>query len=101
MGVSVGSKDWLLRCLPDLDPGPSPQCGVDQGLIGRTGCLASRTGPIHVSLKHQLRSLPGDFSGLHVLCIKYVGFKIIDPTVDIGFDIATEYAEACRLSGTS
>ncbi len=48
------------------------------------------------SIKHQLRSLPGDFSGLHLLCLEYVGFKIIDPTVDIGFDIAAEYAEACR-----
>ena len=51
------------------------------------------------STKYQLRSLPGDFTGLHLLCIEYVGFKIIDPTVDIGFDIYAEYAEACRLHG--
>jgi Flp pilus assembly protein TadD len=51
------------------------------------------------SKKYQLRSLPGDFTGLHLLCIEYVGFKIIDPTVDIGFDIAAEYAEACRMHG--
>jgi len=50
------------------------------------------------SIKHRLHSLPGDFTGLHLLCLEYVGFKIIDPTVDIGFDIAAEYAEACRLS---
>jgi tetratricopeptide (TPR) repeat protein len=49
------------------------------------------------SKNYQLRSLPGDFTGLHLLCLEYVGFKIIDPTVDIGFDIAAEYAEACRL----
>jgi tetratricopeptide (TPR) repeat protein len=51
------------------------------------------------STKYQLRSLPGEFSGLHLLCIEYVGFKIIDPSVDIGFDISAEYAEACRLHG--
>ena len=51
------------------------------------------------SIKHQLRSLPGDFTGLHLLCLEYVGFKIIDPTVDIGFDIAAEYAEAWRVRG--
>lgn len=51
------------------------------------------------STKYQLRSLPGEFSGLHLLCIEYVGFKIIDQTVDIGFDISGEYAEACRLRG--
>ena len=50
------------------------------------------------SKKYQLRSLPGDFSGLHLLCLEYVGFKIIDPSVDIGFDIAAEYAEARRIA---
>jgi len=51
------------------------------------------------SKKYQLRSLPGDFTGLHLLCLEYAGFKIIDPTVDIGFDISAEYAEACRMRG--
>ena len=49
------------------------------------------------SVRYTLRSLPGSFSGLHLLCIEYAGFKIIDPSVDIGFDVSTEYAEACRL----
>ncbi len=48
---------------------------------------------------YQLRSLSGDFSGLHLLCLEYIGFKIFDPTVDIGFDISAEYAEALRLHG--
>ncbi len=47
--------------------------------------------------KYTLRSLSGSFSGLHLLCTEYVGFKIIDPSVDIGFDIAAEY-EAARHS---
>lgn len=29
--------------------------------------------------RHTLTSLPGRFSGLKLLCIEYVGFKIIDP----------------------
>ena len=51
--------------------------------------------------KYTLRSLPGSFSGLHLLCLQYVGFKIIDPSVDIGFDVAAEYEEAKRLHGGS
>lgn len=47
--------------------------------------------------KYTLRSLPGNFTGLHLLCIQYAGFKVIDPSVDIGFDIAAEYEEARRL----
>ena len=32
--------------------------------------------------KYQLRSLPGRFSGLHMVCLMYAAFKIIDPTAD-------------------
>lgn len=46
-----------------------------------------------------MRLMPRDFSGLHLLCLEYVGFRIIDPAVDIGFDISAEYAEACRVRG--
>ncbi len=41
--------------------------------------------------KYTLRSVPGLFSGLQLLCTEYVGFKAIDPSVDIGFGIAAEY----------
>jgi hypothetical protein len=44
--------------------------------------------------QYSLRSIPGKFSGLHLLCIEYVGFQIIDPKVDIGFDLSAEYAAA-------
>ena len=46
--------------------------------------------------KNTLRGLPGSFSGLQLLCLEYVGFRIIDPSVDIGFDIAAEYEAAKR-----
>jgi hypothetical protein len=47
--------------------------------------------------KYQLLSLPGRFSGLHMVCLMYVAFKIIDPTADIGFDLAKEYALANQM----
>jgi len=49
--------------------------------------------------QYQLNSIPGKFSGLHLLCIEYVGFKIIDPSVDLGFDLSAEYAAACKVHG--
>lgn len=45
--------------------------------------------------RYTLRSLSGEFSGLQLLCYEYTGFQLIDPSVDIGFDIAAEY-EAAR-----
>ena len=32
---------------------------------------------------------------------RYVGFKLIDPSAGIGFDLSSEYAEACKLHGSS
>ena len=37
---------------------------------------------------------PVKFSGLHLLCIMYVGSKLIAPETTPSFDLATEYAEA-------
>lgn len=50
--------------------------------------------------QYTLRSIPGKFSGLHLLCIEYVGFQKIDPKVDLGFDLSAEYATAEAMMGT-
>src|SRR5439155_1647349 len=42
--------------------------------------------------KYQLNTLPGNFSGLNLVCLMYVAFKSIAPEMDIGFDLAKEYA---------
>lgn len=44
--------------------------------------------------QYTLRSIPGKFSGLHLLCIQYVGFQIIEPSLDLGFDLSAEYDAA-------
>jgi hypothetical protein len=46
---------------------------------------------------YTLRSLPGTFSGLHLVCIQYVAFKQIMPEQNIGFDLAAEYRMALTL----
>ena len=47
--------------------------------------------------QYRLKSLPGAFSGLHLVCLMYVGFKIVAPEKDIGFDLSKEYAAAQAL----
>ncbi len=49
--------------------------------------------------KYTLRTLPGKFSGLHLLAIMHVGFKQIDPTMDSGADFDTEYDAAMSMFG--
>jgi tetratricopeptide (TPR) repeat protein len=41
---------------------------------------------------YSLKTYPGEiFSGLHLLCLMYVGFKLYDPKVDCGLDFAEAY----------
>lgn len=48
--------------------------------------------------KYTLNSLPGEqFSGLQLLCMMYVGFKDIEPTLDIGVDLSEPYQAALKL----
>lgn len=47
--------------------------------------------------RYHLRTLPGKFTGLHLVCLMYVGFKRIMPEADIGFDLAREYEAARAL----
>lgn len=48
--------------------------------------------------KYSINSLQGQYSGLNLLCIEYVGFKQIDPSVDIGFDLTKEYEAAMKMT---
>lgn len=48
--------------------------------------------------KYTLKSLPGrPFSGLQLVSMMYVGFKRIDPSTDVGFDLSKEYEQALAL----
>jgi hypothetical protein len=47
--------------------------------------------------EYHLRTLPGTFTGLQLLCYEYVAFKQVAPDIDIGFDLAKEYGEATRM----
>ena len=48
--------------------------------------------------KYSLKSVPGEqFSGLQLLCMMYVGFKDIKPTLDVGVDLSEPYQAALKL----
>jgi tetratricopeptide (TPR) repeat protein len=49
--------------------------------------------------RYTLKTLSGEFSGLHLLSIQYVAFKKFAPTQDIGFDLSAEYQAAMKLFG--
>ena len=62
---------------------------LEVATLGKNGLDVNGT-----AQKYRLKSLPGAFSGLHLVCLMYVGFKIVAPDKNIGFDLAKEYAAA-------
>ena len=44
--------------------------------------------------KHRLKSMPGEFSSLQLVCYMFVGFQSIAPGTDMGFDLTKEYSMA-------
>jgi tetratricopeptide (TPR) repeat protein len=63
--------------------------GFEIAMKGRGGLDTNDLMP-----KYQLKSLPGDFSGLSLVCYMYVAFQFISPETNIGFDLSKEYAAA-------
>jgi tetratricopeptide (TPR) repeat protein len=61
-------------------------------LLGRGGLDIN-----HPDKTYRLNSLKGEYTGLHLLCLMYVGFRIYDESVNIGADLSTEYQAALKL----
>ena len=47
--------------------------------------------------KYTLKTLPGKFSGMHLVSIMYAAFKQIDPSMDAGMDLQREYDAAMAM----
>jgi Flp pilus assembly protein TadD len=90
--------DAVMHCLgaierfEKLPPSEVQRIAFEIAMLGRSGLDVNDSAP-----KYQLKSLPGSFSGLHLMCMMYVGFKLIAPEQDIGFDLSKEYAAAKAL----
>lgn len=66
--------------------------GVEIAMLGTKGLS-----PNDPTTRHRLKSLPGDFSGLELICYMYIAWQRIDPKADIGFDVSNEYQAAVSL----
>ncbi len=69
--------------------------GMEIAVMGTSGIDTNDS-----AQKYKLKSLPGQFSGLHLMCLMYTAFKQIAPASDIGFDVAREYQAALALVNT-
>ena len=68
------------------------QVAFEIGMKGRQGMDINNP-----NTKYTLDSMDGSFTGLQLVSYMYVGFKIIDPKLDVGLDLSEEYQQALGL----
>jgi len=78
-----------LRKFAEMSPEQVRNVGVEIATVGMNGINVNDP-----KSKYHLRTLPGVFTGLQLLCYEYVAFKQFAPELDIGFDLHREYGEA-------
>ena len=66
--------------------------GFEIAILGMQGI-----NPADSEKQYTLKSLPGQFSGLQLLCTMYVAFKRFAPDKDTGFDVSREYSVALSM----
>lgn len=94
-GERIDAVMYCLGALERFDRMPRDEVqkiAFEIAILGQSGLDTNDS-----AQKYTLRSLPGRFSGLHLLSIMYVAFKIVVPDRDIGFDLSKEYKAALDL----
>lgn len=84
----VGALERFDRMTPEQ----VQQVGFEIAMLGTKGIDINN--PDH---KYYLRSLSGEFTGLHLVSLMYAAFQQISPGQALGFDLAREYDTAREL----
>lgn len=98
-GATVSPRmDAVMYCLGALEKFAAlsasevQQVAFEIAMLGQRGLDANDP-----DVTYTLRTLPGSYTGLHLVCLMYVGFKQAAPEMEVGFDLATEYEAAQQL----
>lgn len=94
-GVRMDAVMYLLSGLEKfgaMPPQQVQQVGLEIAVLGMRGLDTNDS-----AQKYTLKSLPGKFSGLHLVCLMFLAFRQIAPQRDIGFDLSREYEAALGM----
>lgn len=78
----VGGMDTFGK----MTPQQVQQVGLEIATLGMRGLDTNDP-----AQKYTLKSLPGHYSGLHLVCLMFLAFKQIAPQHSVGFDLSREY----------
>jgi Tfp pilus assembly protein PilF len=81
-----------LKTFKEISPQKAKTLTFEVTMLGRNGFDINSP-----DKKYQIRSLPGNYSGLHMVALMYVGIKRLSPELEPGIDLAKEYAAALEL----
>ncbi len=90
--------DAVMYCLGALEkfsemaPDAVQAVGFEIALKGRSGLEVNNP-----DILYTLRTLPGEFTGMHLMCLMFTAFQQIAPETDIGFDLSQEYNAALEI----
>lgn len=96
--IGVPRPDAVMYCLSALKHFDGLSQEKIQQIVFEIGMLGTKGFEVNdPAQQYQLRSMPGRFSGLHLVSFLYVGFKQIAPEHNAGFDLSEEYEVACKM----
>ena len=81
-----------LQTFKRLGPVRRQAIALEIAMLGRSGLDINDPAD-----KYKLKSLPGKFTGLHLLAIMFTAFRQIDPTMETGTDFGAEYQAAVKM----
>ena len=81
-----------LQTFARLGPAKRQAIAMEIALLGRSGLDINDP-----TDKYKLKSLPGKFTGLHLLAIMFTAFRQIDSTMKTGADFGAEYQAALQM----
>jgi Tfp pilus assembly protein PilF len=90
--------DAVMYCLAALNKfkevGPAQRQTItfEIAMLGQSGLDINNP-----TKKYQLKSMPGDFTGMQLLSYMYVGLKQMEPGIDTGIDLEKEYQVALNI----
>ena len=97
-GGGSGRPDAVMYCLSALERFEKLSTEEVQRISFEIGMLGTKGFEINdPEQQYQLRSIPGKFSGMELVCIMYVGFQRIAPDYAPSMDLSAEYAAAQEL----